>query len=63
MMDNIANMNTNPSSRYPKEEMINNIANINTNPSSGYGGVCVYVGYIVHHFLFMIPRGGVRVYT
>ena len=28
-------MNTNPSSGYPKEEMIDNIANINTNPS-GY---------------------------
>ena len=35
-MDNIANINTNPSSGYPKEEMMDNIANINTNPSSGY---------------------------
>jgi hypothetical protein len=26
----------NPSSGYPKEEMMDNIANINTNPSSGY---------------------------
>ena len=29
-MDNIANINTNPSSGYPKEEMMDNIANINT---------------------------------
>jgi hypothetical protein len=36
MMDNIANINTNPSSGYPKEEMMGNIANMNTNPSSGY---------------------------
>ena len=35
-MDNIANIKTNPSSGYPKEEMMNNIANINTKPSSGY---------------------------
>jgi hypothetical protein len=35
-MDNIANINTNPSSGYPKEEMMDNIAIINTNPSSGY---------------------------
>jgi hypothetical protein len=35
-MDNIANINTNLSSGYPKEEMMDNIANINTNPSSGY---------------------------
>ena len=34
-MNNIANINTNPSG-YPKEEMMNNVANINTNPSSGY---------------------------
>jgi hypothetical protein len=35
-MNNIANINTNSSSGYSKEEMMNNIANINTNPSSGY---------------------------
>ena len=35
-MDNITNINTNPFSGYPKEEMMNNIANINTSPSSGY---------------------------
>ena len=35
MMDNIANMNTNPSYGYPKEEMMNNIANINTSPPLG----------------------------
>ena len=35
MMDNIANINTNPSSGYPKEEMMNNIANINTSPPLG----------------------------
>jgi hypothetical protein len=69
MMDDIANINTNPSSGHPKEEIMKNMANINTNPSSGYpkeiprGGVGVYVGYIVHHFLFRIPRGRVRVYV
>jgi hypothetical protein len=36
MMNNIANMNTNPSSGYPKEEMMDNLVNINTNPSSVY---------------------------
>ena len=36
MMDNIANINTSPSSGYPKEEMMDNITNINTTPSSGY---------------------------
>ena len=35
MMDNIANINTNPSSGYPKEEMMENIANINTSPPLG----------------------------
>jgi hypothetical protein len=35
-MNNIANLNTNSSSGYPKEEMMDNIANINRNPSSGY---------------------------
>jgi hypothetical protein len=35
MMDNIAKIKTNPSSGYPKEEIMNNIANINTNPPLG----------------------------
>jgi hypothetical protein len=35
-MDNITNINTNPSSVYPKEEMIDNITQMNTNPFSGY---------------------------
>jgi hypothetical protein len=66
MMDNITKMNTNPSSGYPKEEMMDNIANMNTNPSYGYPKedmmerVRVHLGYIVHHFLFRIPRGRVR---
>jgi hypothetical protein len=36
MMDDITNMNTNPSSGYPKEEMMDNISNKNTSSSSGY---------------------------
>jgi hypothetical protein len=35
-MNNIANINRNPSSGYPKDDIMDNIANINTNPSFGY---------------------------
>jgi hypothetical protein len=36
MMNDITDMNTNPSSGYPKEEVMDNITNMNTNRSSGY---------------------------
>jgi hypothetical protein len=35
-MDDITNIKTNPSSVYPKEEMMDNITMMNTNPFSGY---------------------------
>jgi hypothetical protein len=33
MMDKITKMNTNPSSGYPKAEVMDNITNMSTNPS------------------------------
>jgi hypothetical protein len=35
-MDTKTNMNTNPSSGYPKDDMMDNITKMNTSPLSGY---------------------------
>jgi hypothetical protein len=54
MINNIANINTNPSSGYPKEEMMDNIANIKLVFMLAILSIVSSLGYPEEGFVFML---------